>query len=80
MASRAFKTNPRKPVTSDPDTKRGQADELDPATIAARAYECWEERGYPIRSDQEDWFRAEAELRAAEAEMYQPYEEDAAPN
>ena len=65
MAGRAFKKNLKKPVTSDADTKAEQAGELDQATIAARAYECWQKRGCPIGSDQEDWFKAEAELRAA---------------
>jgi hypothetical protein len=35
----------------------------DPASIAARAYQFWLERGCPNGSDQEDWFRAEAALQ-----------------
>ena len=31
--------------------------------VAALAYQMWQERGCPIGSDQEDWFRAENELR-----------------
>lgn len=30
--------------------------------IAALAYQLWHERGCPIGSPDEDWFRAEAEL------------------
>jgi Protein of unknown function (DUF2934) len=32
--------------------------------VAARAYECWHERGCPEGSPEEDWDRAERELRA----------------
>lgn len=32
--------------------------------IAARAYRCWHERGCPEGSPEEDWHRAERELRA----------------
>jgi hypothetical protein len=37
---------------------------LDPARdqVAALAYQLWLERGSPIGSDQEDWYRAEAQL------------------
>ena len=31
--------------------------------VAALAYHMWQERGCPTGSDQEDWFRAENELR-----------------
>ncbi len=31
--------------------------------VAALAYQMWQERGCPIGSDQEDWFRAENELK-----------------
>jgi hypothetical protein len=31
--------------------------------IAALAYKLWQERGAPIGSDKEDWFRAEDELK-----------------
>lgn len=33
-------------------------------TIAVRAYQLWLDRGCPVGSDQEDWFRAEEELRS----------------
>ena len=35
----------------------------DQEAIAIRAYQLWVERGSPIGSDQEDWFRAEEELK-----------------
>jgi hypothetical protein len=31
--------------------------------VAARAYHCWQERGCPEGSPEEDWHRAERELR-----------------
>ena len=31
--------------------------------VAALAFKMWQERGCPIGSDQEDWFRAENELK-----------------
>jgi hypothetical protein len=37
---------------------------LDPETIAVLAYYYWEAHGCPNDSPQEDWFRAEAELRS----------------
>jgi len=36
-----------------------------PTDIAALAYQLWLERGGPMGSDQEDWFRAEAMLTSA---------------
>ncbi len=30
--------------------------------VAVRAYELWSERGYPIGSPEQDWYRAEEEL------------------
>ena len=36
---------------------------LDQEAIALLAYFYWEERGCPNESPDEDWFRAEAELR-----------------
>jgi Protein of unknown function (DUF2934) len=34
--------------------------------IAVRAYHLWEERGRPIGSPEEDWSRAEKEIRGEE--------------
>jgi hypothetical protein len=41
----------------------GTQQEPDQAEIAALAYEFWIERGSPHGSHEEDWHRAEAELR-----------------
>lgn len=37
--------------------------------IALRAYRLWEERGSPIGSSEEDWFRAEREMRKAKSDL-----------
>ena len=46
----------KEPLTEEAEPNRQQK-------IAARAYELWVERGSPIGSPDEDWFRAEQELR-----------------
>jgi hypothetical protein len=38
------------------------------ADIAALAYELWQDRGCPIGSPEEDWFRAQERLSAAAVE------------
>lgn len=67
MASRALEIDPKKPVKSDPDFKQTRSDRVDEAAIAACAYDLWLGRGCPIGSDQEDWFRAEQQLKRASA-------------
>ena len=37
--------------------------EVNESGIAALAYELWRERGCPIGSPDEDWFRAEQKLK-----------------
>ena len=37
--------------------------------IALRAYRLWEERGSPIGSSEEDWFRAEREMCTVKSDM-----------
>ena len=37
--------------------------QVDPETVEAMAYQLWLQRGCPIGSDQEDWYRAEGELK-----------------
>jgi len=37
--------------------------------IALRAHRLWEERGSPIGSSEEDWFRAEREMRTVKSDM-----------
>jgi len=59
MASRALKIDPQQSAReSVQPTLSNSADQ----EIAALAYQFWLERGCPIGSDQEDWFRAEREL------------------
>jgi hypothetical protein len=60
MAGRAL----NRPVTSDPDVQADSSDTLQQTAISTRAYELWRERGCPNGSDQDDWFRAEQELKA----------------
>ncbi len=38
---------------------------IDQQSIRTRAHELWQERGCPVGSADEDWLRAEHELRAA---------------
>jgi hypothetical protein len=59
MAGRAMS----RPVISDPGVRVGGPENVAEPTVAARAYELWQERGCPNGSDQEDWFRAEQELK-----------------
>ncbi len=63
MASRAMNIDPKKSVTSDPDIHHGRSDSVDENAIAALAYQLWQERGCPIGSDQEDWYRAEEDMK-----------------
>jgi hypothetical protein len=41
-----------------------EAQGIDPEAIARLAYSYWEARGYAGGSAEEDWLRAEQELRA----------------
>ena len=66
MASRALKIEPEKNKEKDvfiesPSTKT--VVEENEQGVAALAYLFWQERGCPIGSDQEDWFRAEETLK-----------------
>jgi len=57
-------TAPESGHRSDEATDLGIEDPaLDQEAIARLAYFYWEERGCPTDSPDEDWFRAEAELR-----------------
>jgi hypothetical protein len=44
----------------------------DETGIAVLAYQLWMDRGCPIGSDQEDWFRAEAIIKGAEQGEVEP--------
>ena len=65
MASRALKIDPTKSGTSHQadSTEPNVAQTVDENAIAALAFQLWQERGCPIGSDQQDWFRAEQELQ-----------------
>jgi hypothetical protein len=67
MAGRALKIDPSRTVTKQPEVQHDMAQTSDEDAIAARAYECWQERGCPIGSDQEDWFKAENEVKGQKA-------------
>jgi Protein of unknown function (DUF2934) len=57
-------TRARSGQTSNPPAPTGPSP--DEQGIAVLAYQLWIERGCPIGSDQEDWFRAEAILTGRE--------------
>lgn len=54
--------NPNESAESAAQTAGVEQDRNQDA-IAALAYQMWQERGCPLGSDQEDWFRAENELK-----------------
>jgi len=60
--SAAIAENPNKPAESAVQTV-GAEMSCNEDGIAALAYKLWQERGCPLGSDQEDWFRAESELK-----------------
>lgn len=45
---------------------KGDAMQISTDDIAALAYELWQERGCPEGSPEEDWYRAEQELKTGE--------------
>ena len=66
MASRALKIEVEKNKAKDvpiesPSTETVVAE--NEQGVAALAYLFWQQRGCPIGSDQEDWFRAEETLK-----------------
>lgn len=73
MASRALAVDPKKGAKEPTESVgSGPVEEsvpprieetVDANQIAALAYQLWQERGCPSGSDQEDWFRAEQELK-----------------
>ena len=63
MAGRALKIDPKQTVKTGPEVQSSRTESIEQSEIAARAYECWQERGCPSGSDQEDWFKAERELQ-----------------
>ena len=67
MASRAPKIDPRKSAVNAPGNpiESRRVESVNEYEIAALAYLLWQERGCPVGSDQEDWFKAESELKAS---------------
>jgi hypothetical protein len=49
------------------DAVTKQPESIPHEDIALRAYLFWEERGSPIGSPEEDWLRAEQEIRSENA-------------
>lgn len=45
-----------------------QTESIPHQEIARRAYDLWQERGCPIGSPEEDWLRAEEEIRRQRAQ------------
>lgn len=51
-------------------SKTADTDQVDRhQEVALRAYRLWEERGSPVGSPEEDWFRAEQEISGTHAEL-----------
>ncbi|HEV2425127.1 MAG TPA: DUF2934 domain-containing protein [Terriglobia bacterium] len=48
-------------------TENGQGDRHE--EVAFRAYLLWQERGSPLGSPEEDWFRAEQEVSSQQAQF-----------
>ena len=65
MASRTLKIDSKKDVTSEAidSAELKTSETVDERAIAALAYQIWLDRGCPIGTDQEDWFRAEEDLK-----------------
>ena len=65
MASQAMVPEPKKSITSEAPEIAVQpipSENVGKNEVAALAYQLWQERGRPIGSDQEDWFRAERKI------------------
>ena len=65
MASRATALDPKSAGTKEPKSsiQPAAAENSTDAQIAMLAYQLWQERGCPIGSPEEDWLRAERELK-----------------
>lgn len=68
MASRTQKIETESTRRSVDDLSAALTDAVDQSQIAAAAYELWQARGCPVGSPEDDWFRAERELKAAQHE------------
>jgi hypothetical protein len=63
MASRALKIEPKKAAANKPNADIVTPGRIDESAISALAYQLWQERGFRIGADLEDWFDAENELK-----------------
>jgi len=55
-----------------PNNADSQVDNMELKAIAEAAYMYWEARGRPWGSPEEDWFRAEAQLKKSRGYGYVP--------
>lgn len=53
---------------------------LQPEQTALLAYRYWEERGWPTGTPDEDWFRAEEEIKLRQQERTEGREPDQSPS
>src|SRR5579862_948829 len=70
MPSHAQEIDPKRCDTNKLDVSTGLdvSETILNENVAALAYLLWHDRGCPIGSDQEDWFRAEQELKSHRTE------------
>lgn len=52
--------------TTNLEIEKTREEETEHARTAELAYRFWEERGCPVGSPDEDWYRAEEEIRVGE--------------
>jgi hypothetical protein len=71
MAGRAMKIDPGESIPSATTNlvETGTVENVNANTIGALAYQLWQQRGCPVGSDQEDWFKAESELKAPQTQL-----------
>ena len=65
MAGRALRIDPKEGGTHEQTdyTEPNATETVDETTIAALAYQLWQQRGCPNGTDHEDWFEAENTLK-----------------
>jgi hypothetical protein len=73
MAQTATKTASLRTRASTPTAAVSQSGPLSRDTIAARAYQKWQQRGRPVGDDHRDWFEAENELTAERTSQRQAH-------
>ena len=70
MASRALKIDPKKTIMIDPYNlvQAVVTTSINENEISVLAYQHWQARGCPHGSDQEDWLKAEEELKSQQGQ------------